>query len=479
MKNETLLKPKRKRYFLLALVVAALSLGFGGWQIVQAAAAQSTTTASTQYQTTAVRLGSLSVSISGSGSVTASQSVDLAFSVSGKLAELNVQVGDVVKSGQVLARLDSLEALQLAVAQQQVALQSAQKTLDALQTGTTASLAQAQAEQASAQKTYAEAKANLHQKGDPRCDPSLTQDYYFQYLYAEKRVVEWEGYLEDPNTGYGHDYILQRLAPMTQERDLLYTNMKYCEGYTDAEIAASQAALQTAKANLDQATRIYETLKAHAGLDPKELETAQAALTNAHLQLTKAQTDLAGATITAPMDGTVTAVNAAVGQTVDTKAVITLSDLQNPEVQVKIDESDLSDFAVGCAAKVTFDSLTGQTFNGTVTEVSPALVSVQEVSSVQGLVELQNKKTAAGTILPPGMTASVEVTCQQADNVLIAPTQGLYEPQGQPAYVYVLNTQGQPEKREVEIGIKTVASVEIRSGLKEGEKVITSQLENQ
>jgi HlyD family secretion protein len=478
MKNEPLLKPKRKRYFLLALVVVvALSLGFGSWQIGQAS--QAAATASDPYQTTAVRRGSLSVSISGSGSVIASQSVDLAFPVSGKLAELKVQVGDAVKSGQVLARLDSLEALKLAVAQQQVALQSAQKTLDDLQSGSAVRLAQAQADQASAQKAYAEARAKLHQKGDPRCDPSLTQDYYYQYLYAEKRVVEWEGYLEDPNTGYGHDYILQRLAPMTQERDLLYTNMKYCEGYTDAEIAASQAALQVAKAKLDQATRVYEALKTHAGLDPQELETAQAALTNARLQLSNAQNNLAGATLTAPMDGTVTAVHASVGQTVETAAVITLADLQNPEVQITIDESDLSNFAVGCAAKVSFDSLSGQTFNGTVTQVSPVLVSVQSVSSVEGLVELQNKKTAAGTLLPPGMTASVEVTCQQADNVLIAPAQGLYEPQGQPAYVYVLNAQGQPEKREVEIGIKTVATVEIRSGLKEGEKVITSQLENQ
>jgi hypothetical protein len=41
-------------------------------------------------------------------------------------------------------------------------------------------------------------------------------------------------------------------------------------------------------------------------------------------------------------------------------------------------------------------------------------------------------------------------------------------------YVYVLNAQGQPEKRTVEVGLQTSASAEIRSGLNEGERVITN-----
>jgi hypothetical protein len=42
--------------------------------------------------------------------------------------------------------------------------------------------------------------------------------------------------------------------------------------------------------------------------------------------------------------------------------------------------------------------------------------------------------------------------------------------------VYVLNAQGKPEKRAVELGIQTVASAEVKSGLSEGEKVIISQV---
>jgi multidrug efflux pump subunit AcrA (membrane-fusion protein) len=96
---------------------------------------------------------------------------------------------------------------------------------------------------------------------------------------------------------------------------------------------------------------------------------------------------------------------------------------------------------------------------------------------VQGLVDLQKKQTASGKTLPLGMSAAVEVTCKQAKNAIVVPAQALYEPAGQSAYVYVLNAQDQPEKREVEIGLRTVASAEVKSGLSEGEKVITSTVE--
>jgi RND family efflux transporter MFP subunit len=203
--------------------------------------------------------------------------------------------------------------------------------------------------------------------------------------------------------------------------------------------------------------------------------------------LAKAEEVLEGATITAPMDGIVTAVTGAAGDTVtvvnknttdvvNTGTFITVEDLTHPQVQVSIDESDLANFAVGCAADVSFDSLSNQKYVATVTQVSPTLVSVSSVSMVQGLVDLEKKQTAAGKSFPLGLTASVDVTCSQAKDVLLAPAQALYQTTGQ-TYVYVLNAQGNPEKRTVEIGLKTVALMEIRSGLKAGELVITSQVQ--
>ena len=433
---------------------------------------QATPAAGSAYQTTVTRRGNVALSISGAGTVVASQTVDLAFRVSGELAELNVQVGDQVNEGQVLAQLGSLSELALAIENQELAVQAAEQTLQDLQTNGPAVLAQAVLDVAAAEAAYIEAEKNLHQPGDSRCAPSLTQDYYFEYLYAQKRVDEWEGYLADANTGYSDMYILERLAPMRKERDQAYYNWVYCQSYTAEEIRESQAALELAKAELAQARADREALQASQGLDLRAAETAQAELAAARLQLTKAQIDLAGATITAPIAGTVMAVNGSVAETVGTEVFITLAVLDDPQVQVTIDETDLVNFAVGCPVQVTFESLAEKNFVGTVSQVLPALATVDGVGMVQGLIDLEG----SGVRLPVGLTASVEVTCQSASSVLYIPAQALYM-DGQAKYVYVMDESGRPEKREVTVGIETVASAEIRSGLEEGEAVILSPVE--
>lgn len=475
--------PRKRRVFLLlalALVIIA-GIGFGVWSKVQAgeiSLVSATPTASSKYKTTTVRRSDLSNTISGSGTVITAEAVDLGFSVEGTVSELNVQPGDQVTQGQALAAIGDTAALKQTILDQELAVKVAQKTLDDLMSGAATALAQSQADQAAAEQAYAEAQKRVHSKGDARCTTSKTQDYYFQYLYAQKKVDLWEGYIGDPTTGYGYDYILQQLAPLRKARDQAYGDYVYCQGYTDKEIQTSQANLQLTRAKLDLANKTYENLKASEGLDTVAVTIAGADLKNAKLQLAKAQSDLAGTTITAPMNGAVTAVNGSLGDDVSTATFITISDMEQPQVQVNVDETDLENFGAGCAAVVTFDSLPNESFPGEITQVSPTLVTVNSASMVQGLVDLQKKQMVSGKTLSVGMTASVEVTCKQVKDALVVPAQALYQPEGQPAYVYVLNQQGEPEKREVVVGLKTVATAQITSGLSEGEKVVTSAVES-
>lgn len=476
MNGQKSTQKKRTGLFLVGLTLLVVAgAGAGLWLLGQPdglSIQQATPAAGSAYQTTVTRRGNVALSISGAGTIVASQTINLAFRVSGELAELNVQVGDQVDEGQVLAQLGSLSELELAIENQELAVQVAEQALEDLQTNGPAALAQALANVAAAEAAYVEAEKYLHQPGDSRCAPSLTQDYYFEYLYAQKRVDEWESYLADANTGYSDTYILERLAPMRKERDQAYYNWVYCQCYTEEEIQESQAALELSNARLAKARADYEALQASQGMDTQAVEIVQAELEAARLQLTKAQNDLAGATITAPITGMVMAVNGRVGETAGTGTFITLAVLDDPQVQVAIDETDLVNFAVGCPAQVTFESLAGETFAGTVTQVSPALATVDGVGVVQGLIDLEGSAVR----LPVGLTASVEVTCQSASSVLYIPAQALYT-DGQANYVYVMNELGQPEKREVTVGIETVASAEIRGGLEEGEAVILSLVE--
>jgi RND family efflux transporter MFP subunit len=454
-------------------------LAYGGWAWWTARQAVGQAAAASAYQTAAVRRGDLTLSISGSGTVTSGQSLAVSFGVSGTLVELNVQVGDSVQAGQVLASLANLSALELAVQQQELAVEQAQHSLAEQQAGGELVVAQAQANLAGAQVSLVSAQANLLQPNQGRCSAEKNKQLYFAYLDAQKAAQVWENEFENPASGYGRDYILEKLAPLRLAREQAKENLDWCYTYTDQEVQQSQADLQLAQAQVASYSQTTAEVQAAQGIDSQELAIAQAALSSAQAGLAKAQADLAAATLEAPISGTVMAINAALGDALNSsQALLTIADLAHPQVQVNIDETDLTNFAVGCDATISFDSLPGQTFTGLVSSMSPSLVTVQSVGMVQGLIDLQNTVSRSGKVLLPGMAASVEVTCQQAKDALLVPLQAVVEPDAGAAYVYVLNSAGQPEKRTVEVGLKTVASAAITSGLEEGEKVLISRGDN-
>lgn len=393
-------------------LVALGGLAFGGWQTLQPS---QTGVAQTSTQATPVHQGENIQTISGTGILVARKSADLNFPMDGTVGELRVQVGDEVKTGQVLATLDNLEELEVNVQNQQLAVEAAQKTLDELM-NSELQLARALANLAKAQSAYEEAVKNHRQPGEARCSLAQTQEYYFQYLYTQQRATEWEDYLESGNTGYGTDFILTQLAPLQKERAQAYTNWKYCQSFTEQEILESDAALRVAQANLHKAEEEYQYLLDNSGINPEEVEIARAALKNSELQLVKAQNDLAGATLRAPMDGTIISIGAGAGEAVKADTVfIVIADLKNPLVQVSIDEADLQKFAVGCSAQITFDAIKERVFKGVVTQVSPTLVTFPfgKMSVVQGLVELQEAALMPGETLRLNLDGAVTITCHQ------------------------------------------------------------------
>jgi RND family efflux transporter MFP subunit len=456
-------------WIIIVVLLAAGGAGYFLWQGQQKAAlAKNTPT----YETTRVRRGNVLLTASGTGKSLAVNQIDLSFPISGTIAQLNVQPGDRVSTGDLLAVLDGIDTLKLTVQTRQLELQTAQTALDNLTTDSSKSLAQAKLTYADAQAAYNDAQNAVRLKGVPRCDQNTTENYYYDYIITQKNVNQWESYLADRNTGYGTDYINKQLIPLRKKMTLDYNNWQYCQGYTPQEIQGSHANLKDAEAKMNQAQADYEKIQQANGIDPKALALAEASVKSAQLQLEVAQNQLNGATMIAPMDGIVISVAAAQGDQVATSEFITLADLDHPGVQVNMDESDLKNFKVGCPANVTFDSIPNRVFPGSVTQVSPALVTVSGYASVQGMVELQNSTSVGQKVLPLGLSASVDVICEKATNVLIAPLAALHTDSSQP-YVYVLNAQGKPEKHNVELGLEDFNFAEIRSGLVEGDQVIT------
>lgn len=449
---------------LTVLLVAAAWL----WQRQQAQNASAPL-----YQTSEVRRGDLALTVTGTGSLAAASIQDLAFPVSGKVAEVNVQVGDEVKAGQVLAVLDNLDELALEVETQQLAVQSAEKELETLLAGADQSLAEAQVALSDAQASYEEAKANLHQEGDGRCSEDLTESYFYAYLRAKIEADKWENYYND-GVGYGTDFLLEHLQPLLEEKTAAYQNWKYCEAYTEQEILESQANLATGEAAYHLALAQYEAQSANAGLPADSLELAQAKLENAQAALAEAQENLTGATLTAPFDGVVTEVAAGAGETVESGTIIQIADLYHPAIEIQIDEVDLQNIAEGCTAEVMFDAIPERTFSGEITNIFPTLVSVFNFDTLSGMVSLEDQITASGKILPSGLSSLIDLKCRSASNALYIPLEALHYSEDGEGFVYVLNAQGAPEMRKVSTGLETITSVEVTSGLNEGEIVITA-----
>ena len=196
---------KRKTAIMILIIAAAvLGLGFGVWQSVKAVPPNAAQTTG-DYQTTTVRRGNITVTVSGTGNVVPSKTANLGFSVSGEIAELNVQVGDTVKAGQILARLKNTSALALEVQSQQVAVQTAEKNLLELTANANANLAQAVIDLASAEAAYEDAVIHLRSKGQGRCEQAVTEKYYYEWLDWQVQIIPWQKELEDGNSKYGRD----------------------------------------------------------------------------------------------------------------------------------------------------------------------------------------------------------------------------------------------------------------------------------
>ncbi len=455
-------------WLLLALAVA-LAGGAGGWVYWKSAntAQASASTQTSSARTTTVTRGSLSITASGSGTLVASQSVDLSFSTRGTVAELNVTTGDTVQQGQVLAKLGSSESLEAAVASAELEVLQAKNSLDALQKNASVSLATAYQSYISAQAAYSEARTAEARTAYARC----SQDVLNRYQETLDNVTALFNRLTQFNNG-SDEWLNAKndLATAT-------ANYTYCKSYTADEIASAKAGLQLADSNLKQAESSYKTLKDAAGVDPDQLALAEATLKDAQNKLSAAQTDLEGITLSAPIDGMVIYLAANKGAIVDTSRYITIAAVSTPTVTVSVDESDMDKLVMGAAATVTFDALPDDTFRGKVVQVSPQLSTSGSYRVATGKIELEASAAAKIAKLPLGLTATITITSQEAKDVLLIPVSAL-KSLGDGQYgVMVKGSDGQLKLQSVSIGLKDDTNVVVTSGLNEGDEVSTGTVQ--
>jgi HlyD family secretion protein len=371
------------------------------------------------FQTQALARGDLTATIGATGTVRANQSAVLVWQTTGTVDQVNVKVGDQVNKGDVLASLLQTSLPQNVILAQ-TDLVSAQQALTDLLDSDTAR-ANAWIALRNAQTAYTTALNNRTALNGP-------------VTYQAVVIVQVGS------------------VPVPQVRT-------YRSNPDPTDIANADAQLALAKAQLEDAQRVYDRVQ--GGPNSDDLSAAQA-------RVDAAQAALSVAHVTAPFSGTITQAEPTSGDQIalGTQA-FRLDDLSRLLVDVQVSEVDINSVSVGQPATITFDAVSGKTYNGTVTEVS------QAGNTTSGEVDftVTVKLTDADTQVKPGMTAAVNIIVDQVKNQLLIPNQAVRLVNGQ-RVVYVL-TNGQPKQVIVTLGASSdTMSVVTGSNLNVGDLII-------
>ncbi|MEO6950071.1 MAG: efflux RND transporter periplasmic adaptor subunit [Ginsengibacter sp.] len=382
--------------------------------------------------------------VNASGKIFPEVEVKMSPDISGEIVELDVEEGDSVKRGQVLARIyGDIYATQRDQAAAIVNQQRAQVA------NASASLVALQAQMDQAKKTYDMQKE----------------------LFDEKVISK-------------------------------------------SEFNSADAAYKTAKANLNAAK---ETIVG-----------SKAGVQSARAGLEKANQDISRAVLTAPMDGIVSLLSVKKGERVVGSSMMAgtemmrIADMSKIEVRVDVGENDIPKVHLGDSALIEVDAFNNRKFKGVVTQIASSnngaamanalATNTNDVTnykvyirldpaSYQDLIDHSGKKNFP---FRPGMSASADIQTKTKSNVLSVPinavttrdkkvdssqdkSKGMADATNETqvnsnngfadndldVVVFVLQADGTVRKQIVGTGVQDINNIEITSGLKEGEEVVT------
>jgi len=459
----------KKKWLVIFVSVLLLAVAGSGYYYytTQAAAGAATSSSTSAMQTATAHQGDLTVMASGSGTVATTAMFGVGFDESGTLIELNVGIGDKVKKGDVLARLEtqnteeeiasSISAAELSVIQAETALKELKASAGVSKTEALNNIA-----------TYAQAVRDAQYTLENYSMPLSLQDMETVEAVDKTKAaldVAWAAFVPYeyyPRSNDTREDLLEELNERQADYDAAIKRLNY--EYT----------LQVAQANLEKARQDYAEVENGPSAD--DLKEAEAQLASAQAKLALAKEKQHIVDLPAPISGTIMTVDAYVGATISEASILTLADLDSLYIEAYLDESDLDKAVVGNEVEVTFDALPNQTFIGQVITVSPGLETVDNVEAIKIIVALN--ESAAGTTLPVGLNATVDVISGRATDAVLVPVEALRQIDTDEYGVFVIEN-GQPVFRAVQVGLQDVTTVEIISGVEAGETVSTGIIQTQ
>lgn len=490
-----------KRLTIIGLAILILVAGWFLYQQVQ----NNRAAAMGDYQIEGARRAEISATFEADGVLRSNQTAELNWQTPGTVEHIDIEVGELVSKGQVLASLED-SSLPQSILLAQADLINAQRDLDdlyesqtqraealkaielaeqSLEDALNPELAQANALSAvsQAQKDLEEAKRNYLIVSRSASNEAIEQAH--ANMLMAKRVYDEtqrqydkieNKYNRNPNMyKFWESKKLYKRILESLEQKLLRDRLAYersqerydnlLEPPDPGDVALAEAAVALGKALLAQAEQDLERIQdgpravdiavLEARLEDTRREWEQIKngpdqndIIAAEARITAAEATLKAGAITAPFSGTITDINNKPGDIVNAgELAFRLDDQSHMMVNAQVSEIDINKIQPGQETHMTFDSVRDKEYHGQVVEVPLYGTETDGVASFNTVIELID---GDGNIRP-GMSGMVTFVTDSVGDALVVPTQALRFEGGQ-RVVYILK-DGDLIPVEVTLGI--------------------------
>jgi HlyD family secretion protein len=508
------------KYLIAALVI----LGLGGFWFIRSGSSE-------PVKTLVVEPMPFTHQVTVSGRVKASEEIDLGFPQGGRVAHVYTDVGRTVSRGALLAELDNAD-IRAQAAQREAALESQRAKLAQLKEGprpekiavaqsavdaqgaavarandaVVDSIRDAYAKSDAAVRTTVDQFVDAPRSSSPTLKLDTSSDASEQNVVSRRSAIEgtlssWS--MEsialtsaddlDLAASHARAHLIETSQLLAASADMLargvpsaLATQSTIDGYASS-VAASRTSVNAATSALSSALTARESAKSalnaaqkslaleQLGATQSEIDAQSALVRAAEADLNAAYAALTKTRIVAPFSGTVTTMDAKVGESVSGNTPeISLISTGTFEIESFVPEINVAAIAVNNEASVTLDAYGEEVlFAASVASIDPAETIQDGVSTYRTLL----KFSKADPRIKTGMTATVTITTQNRENVLSIPLGSVVKREGS-SYVTVVMPNGTETERVVTLGdVSSEGNAEILSGLTAGDVIVLDPAE--
>lgn len=414
-------------FFSVALVGAfsSVSCGTGGHGSTNANADINTANEVVAITTARSEGKDLPSFIQVTGNLIADETSDVSPQVAGKLISTPVNIGDFVRQGAIIARLDDRDA-RLRVKEAEVSVRQAEVGV-----------------------RQAEARLGLDSRGN----------------FEANNIPE----VRAANASYEVALAEQKLAESNERR---YRELVQTGDVATVLYDQYRTARDTARARTNNAQQALEAAKNTARQSNEGVRNARVAVDAAKNQLEVAQKSVTDMVIYSPYSGFVSARSVAIGEFVSTSTpLITLVRTNPLKAQLSVGEGDVPSIQIGMGVSLEVQAWSDRKFAGTVVAVNPSV----DQTSRSGIVEAEMEN--GDNALRSGMFATARIVRPGGTKGVFVPKAAVLGDQNTQSYRVFVIQDGVAKLRVVQLGQEENDTWQIVSGVQADETLATSNLD--